>query len=117
MIDDARQQVATFENLTKLMQELIQGESGGLSQFELDQIVDALMRARGRMSREVAGYRDALDELKPALGLSPHAAVIPDRRVIAVFDQVFQAVEAWNRRSDRNLAELPRIVESAPGPR
>ncbi len=113
-IDDTRQQVARLENLLKLVQELIQGESGGLSQIDIDLIAHALVRARGRMSGDVAGYRAALDDLKPALGLSPHAAVIPDRRDIAAFDRVFQAVEAWQRRPDRQLAELPRIVERLP---
>ena len=35
-IDDARQHVAALENLLKLVQELIQGESGGLSQLDVD---------------------------------------------------------------------------------
>ena len=64
--------------------------------------------------REIAGYRDALDELKVALGLSPHAVVIPDRRSIAAFRQVFDMVDDWQRRPDRSLAELPRIVERLP---
>ncbi len=65
---------------------------------------------RGRSSDTA----NALDELKPALGLSPHAAVFPDRRGIAAFDQVFQAAEDWSRRPDRNLAELPQIIGRLP---
>jgi hypothetical protein len=114
LIDDARQYVATLENLSRLVHELIQGENRGLSQADVDFIAQAIDRGRRRMSREVAGLRDGLDELKVALGLSPHAAVVPDRREVAAFRDVIESMEAWTRRPDRNLAELPRIIQRLP---
>ena len=113
-IDDARVHVATIENLLRLVQELIQGESGGLSQLDVDLLNEALVRGRRGFSREVVALRDALDELKVELGLSPHAAVIPDRRNLAGFRDTWKAVDVWARRPDRSLAELPRIVEHLP---
>ena len=73
-------------------------------------------RARRRLAQEVAGFRDALDELKPALGLSPHAAVVPDRRDLAGFRDVFEAIEAWQKNPGRDLVDLPRTIERLPDP-
>jgi hypothetical protein len=115
-VDDARRHVATLENLSKLLQDLIQGEAAGLSQFDIDFTSEALVRGRQRMSREVVGLRDALDELKVALGLSPRAAVVSDRQALAVFRDVLTAVDAWSRQPDRMLGELPRIVDRLPTP-
>src|SRR5262249_22939486 len=115
-VDDARRHVATLENLSRLLQDLIQGESAGLSQFDIDFTSEALLRGRQRLSRDVAGLRDALDELKVALGLSPRAAVLPDRRDLAAFRDVLTAVDAWSRGPDRHLAALPRIVDRLPAP-
>jgi hypothetical protein len=114
VIDDARRYIAALENLSRLVQELLQGESAGLTRLDADLLAEALVQGRRRMSREVAGFRDALDEGKVALGLSPHAAVIPDRRAVAVFRDVFTAVERWSMQPDRNLAELPRILRRLP---
>ena len=97
-IDDARLHVATIENLLKLVQELIQGENGGLSQLDVDLLNEALVRGRRGFSREIVALRDALDELKVDLGLSPHAAVIPDRRNLAGFRDTWKAVDVWSRR-------------------
>lgn len=114
VIDDARYHIAHLENLAKLFMELIQGESAGLSQLHIDMVLDATTRARGRMSREIADYRSALDEYKVSLGLSPHASVVVDRKSTAVFQQSFDQVDAWHRRPDRQLSELPRIIAHVP---
>jgi hypothetical protein len=114
VIDDARRHIAELENLSRFVQEIVQGEGAGLSQLDADLLAEAMVQGRGRMSREVAGFRDALDEWRVALGLSPHAAVIPDRQPIAAFRDVFTAVERWSMKPDRNLAELPRIVGRLP---
>jgi hypothetical protein len=113
-IDDVRQHVAALENLLKLVQELVQGGGSGLSQLDVDLLTDALVQGRRREAREVAGYRDALDELKVELGLSPHAAVIPDRRILAGFRDARKAIDVWARRPNRQHAMLPRIVEHLP---
>ncbi len=114
IVANARQQDARLESLLRLVQELVQGQSSGLSQLDVDLVMNTLLEARLRRSREIAAYRNALDELKPALGLSPRAAVLPDRSSIAAFDRVFDQVDAWKRLPDRQLAALPRIVEGLP---
>jgi hypothetical protein len=91
-------------------------ENAGLSQLDIDVLAEALVQGRERASREIAGYRDDLDDLKVALGLSPHAPVLPDRGPVAEFARVWDAVGAWQRRPDRNLAELPPIIGQLPEP-
>jgi hypothetical protein len=113
-IDNARRNVAIHENLWKLLAELIQGESGGLSQIDLDMVMAALLRARQELSDEIGHFRDELDELKVALGLSPHAPVIPDRRSLDAFGTAFDAVESWSRQPDRALDVLHRLAQKLP---
>jgi tetratricopeptide (TPR) repeat protein len=115
-IDFARRHVAKAENTLKLLADLIQGENAGLSQLDVDLATEALVRARRGLRRAVASYRDALDTLKVELGLSPHAAVLPDLGEIAGFLGVGDHVEAWQRHPDRNLATLPRILAGLPAP-
>ena len=50
------------------------------------------------------------------MGLSTHAAIVPDRRALAAFRDVFKAVEVWSTRPERRLDELPRIVGRLPEP-
>lgn len=115
-IEDARRHVATLANLSKFMREMIQGSGAGLSQLDIELVAEAEGRGRQRIFREIAGFRDAIDELKAELGLSPHAAVVPDRGRLVGFTTVLDAVEAWSRRPDRSFAELPRIVGRLPAP-
>ncbi len=69
----ARCDVALQENCLKLFQELIQGESSGLSALEVDLVEVSLVRARQRLADATAQFRDGLDELKAAMGLPPCA--------------------------------------------
>ena len=115
-VNKARLYVAKFVGLQQLVLELAQGRGAGLSPFDVNLCADAQARARRRLAKEVAGFRDALDELRPALGLSPHAAVVPDRRDLAGFRDVFEAIEAWQKNPGRDPAELPRTIERLPDP-
>ena len=69
VIDNARCDVALWENCFRLFQELIRGESSGLSQLQADLVEASLVRARQRLADETAQFRDGLDELKAAIGL------------------------------------------------
>ena len=113
-IDNARRNVAIHENLFKLVAELIQGASANLTQLDVDLVHAALVRARRGLSDETAHFREALEDLKVALGLWPHAAVLPDRRNLLAFHVRFEAVASWSRDPNRHLAELPRLVDRLP---
>ena len=96
------------------MEEQIQGESGGLSQLDIDLIRSMLLRARRDLAEEIGRFRDRLDEMKVSLGLSPHAAVIPDGRALAPFRRVLDGADDWARKPDRSLAELHRLAQTFP---
>jgi hypothetical protein len=113
-IDDTHRYVWRLEIVQKLLRELAQGETSAVTQLQLDLLADTIATARRQLSMEVAGFREDLDDLKVALGLSPHAPVLPDRRELAGFREVWGAVQSWSSRPDRDLAELPRIVERLP---
>jgi len=113
-IDRARRNVAFHESLVKLIQELVQGESSGLNRLDVDMLIASLVRARQRLADEIGQFRERLDDLKVSLGLSPRAAVILDRQSLAGFRAVFDSVEGWLRNSQRNLDELPPLVERFP---
>ncbi len=66
------------------------------------------------MSDEIGHFRNRLDEVKVALGLSPHALVIPDRRSLIAFGTAFDAVESWSRNPNRSLSVLHQLAQKLP---
>jgi len=102
------------ELLLKFLLELIQGGSSGLSQLDVDRVSVRLERARQRFAGDIGRYRDDLDRMKVAFGLSPHAPIIADRRILAGFDAAFEGVENWLRKPNRDLGELHVLVDRAP---
>ncbi len=113
-IEDARRNVAVHENLMKLLGELIHGSSTGLSQMDLDLVFASLLRARQNLANERGQFRDGLDDMRVALGLSPHASVVLDRQCLAAFHATFDRVENWSRSPDRNLAVLHELAQRLP---
>jgi hypothetical protein len=113
-IDHARWNVTFYENLFRLMSELMKGESVGLSQLNLDQVDTLVNQARQALSLEIAEFRDHFERFKVALGLSPRAPVVLDRESVARFGRVFDQVQSWHEQPRRNLADLPRIIKGLP---
>jgi hypothetical protein len=113
-IDHARRNAAFYENLFRLMSELMKGESAGLSQLNLDQVDALVNQAREALSLEIAGYRDHLERFKVALGLSARAPVVLDRESVARFGRVFDQVQSWQEQPGRDLGDLPRIIKGLP---
>jgi hypothetical protein len=113
-ITSSRKDIAFHENLYVLLRELVQGASSGLSQIDIDRVGAALERARQRLNDEVGHYRNDLDHTKVAFGLSPHAAVVPDRLILTAFDVTFEGVDQWHRNPQRTLDQLPKLVDRLP---
>lgn len=113
-IDDDSRFLAWEEKLLGFVKELIQGESGGLDQGDIDFVVEAVGRDRRRIAAEVERLRDDLDRLKVDLGWRPDAAVVPDRGPLSAFGAVFAEVGLWSARPDHHLAALDRIVGRLP---
>ena len=116
MIENARWRIAFLENLTKLLVERIQGESSGLSRLDLDVVFAALSKCRQNFDHQKTLFRDELDELKVALGLSPQVAVILDRKTMAGFQEAFEAVATWQRQPNRHIDDLYKLTDAMPDP-
>ena len=114
MIDSARRNVQVHENLMRFVATLVQGESAGLSQLDVHMVFASLLRARHRLANAISAFRDGLDDMKVALGLSPRAPVIPDRQSLAAFRTAFDAVESWSKHPRRMIAELYTLVQKLP---
>jgi hypothetical protein len=110
-----RRNVAFYENLVRLYSELIQGESSGLSQLQVDQVMSSLINSRQRLFNDKIIYRSTLDQFKMQLGMPPDIPIVMDQSFLGEpFFKVFDAVDAWQRRPDRNLSELPGIIGKIP---
>jgi hypothetical protein len=110
-----RRNVAFFENLVRLYQELIQGEASGLSQLQVDQVMSQLITARLRLWNDKLTYRSGLDAFKMQMGLPPDVTIVLDQSFLGEpFYQVFNAIDNWQKDPDRNLAQLPDIIGKIP---
>jgi hypothetical protein len=114
MIENARCHLIFLEILGKLLQERIQGESSGLSRLDLDIVFAAFFKGRQNFDHQKTLFRDGLDEFKVALGLSPQAEVILDRKPMAGFEEVFEAVATWLRQPSRRLDALFPLTDTVP---
>ncbi len=111
-----RRNVAFYENLVTLYQELIQGESSGLSQLQVDQVdveFDRGPTARCSRIRSPIATRSTSSRCRWACRRIRRSSWI---RVswVSPFYKVFDAVDAWQKRSDRVLDELPGIIGNMP---
>jgi hypothetical protein len=113
-VEIARWNVAALENLVKVLRELIEKVSSGVSQLQLDQVDEALQLARLRFLDERGHYRDQLDALKVHLGLSPHAPIVPDKGSLAGFHDVFEEADRWSVDPKAGPVELALIAKHLP---
>ncbi|MGP0065350.1 MAG: hypothetical protein ACLQGP_17330 [Isosphaeraceae bacterium] len=110
-----RRNVAFYENLVKLYQELIQGEASGLSQLQVDQVQSQLIGARSGLFSDKVTYRLGLDQFKMQMGLPPDLPMVMDQSFLGTpFYKVFDSVDAWQKNPDRKLSELPSIISRIP---
>ncbi len=110
-----RRNVAFYINLVRLYQELIQGEASGLSQLQVDQVMSSLIGARQTLFNDKVTYRNQLDQFKMQLGMPPDITIVMDQKFLGEpFYRVFNAVDDWQKRSDRQLSELPGIIGKIP---
>jgi hypothetical protein len=113
-IEIDRRNLAFFENLVTLYSELIQGESSGLSQLQVDQVMQRLITARQALFTDEVTYRLQLDEFKMQMGLPPDLPLVVDMSLAQPFYDVFNTVDAWQRRANRRLDELPSMIAKLP---
>ncbi len=114
VVGNASYDVALREICLGLYQELLQGESSGLSDLETDLVDASLTSARQRLANAIAQYRDGLDEFKVAIGLPPRALLIPDPLAITPFRAASDRAHNWHRGPNRTLGVLPKFSAQLP---
>ena len=112
MID--RRNVAYFEQLVNLYTQLIDGESSGLTQLQVDQARSSLLGARQSLVSDTQQYRFDLDRFKQQLGLPPDLPMIVDTGLIEPFNVVWDSIDDWQRDPKRDLKDLPTLVGRVP---
>ena len=110
----ARDRLAALENLLRLLQELVGGETSGLTQLQSDQVNQSIQRARLDLLDRQARYRDALDEAKVELGLAPSAPIFLDLAPVEGFASVFEQLTRWGGDPSRELSDLLAIISGLP---
>lgn len=113
-VENDKKNLAAYEQLYKVYAELIQGESSGLTQLQLDQIDSQIQGARQTLISDRTSYRGQLDALKVQLGMPPDVPMILDRSLTRRFKEVFDAIDEWQRDPKRKLEDLPGIVAKLP---
>ncbi len=109
-----RRNLFFLESVARLYNELIQGESSGLSRLQLDQVMSRVISGRQALFNDKVTYRVQLDEFKMQMGLPPDTPLVIDMSLAQPFYDVFNAVDEWQRRSTRKLDELPFIIAKLP---
>ena len=110
-----RRNLFFLESLAKLYQELIQGEASGLSRLP-GRPGDAARdhRATGAVHRQGDVSRRSSTSSRCRWACRPTLPLVVDMSLAQPFYDVFNAVDDWQRRSDRNLDELPGIIAKIP---
>ena len=113
-IEVDRRNLFFLESLAKLYQELIQGEASGLSRLQVDQVMQQLISGRQALFADKITYRTQLDQFKMQMGLPPDIPIVVDMSLAQPFYEVFDAVDEWQRRSDRTSKNCPEIIAKIP---
>ncbi|MBV8267665.1 MAG: hypothetical protein JO252_15170, partial [Planctomycetaceae bacterium] len=114
VVENDRRNVTAFERMVEVYSELIQGESSGLTQLQLDQMASNLLSARQQLVSDRTTYRSDLDMFKIQLGLPPDVPLVLDRGLTRKFTETFDATDRWQRNPKRELSELPEIAKGLP---
>ncbi len=113
-MENDRRNIAAFEQLVTVYSELIEGESSGLTQLQLDQVASSVQRARQQLVADRTTYRYDLDQFKMQLGLPPDVPLVLDSGLTQTFTEIFDAIDDWQRNPRRELTELPEIAKGLP---
>jgi hypothetical protein len=109
-----RRNLFFLESVAKLYQELIQGEASGLSRLQLDQVMQRVIAGRQALFQDKLTYRTSVDSFKMQMSLPPDTPIVVDMSLAQPFYDVFDAVDVWQRKSNRSLDELPFIIAKLP---
>ena len=106
--------LAFFEQLAALYEQLIEGESSGLSQLQVDQVKSRVLTSRQTLITDIQTLRNTNDSFKQQIGLPPDTPVVPDVSLFQPYLDVFAEIDEWQRGKNRKLEDVPKIVDKIP---
>jgi len=106
--------LAYFEQLAALYEQLIEGESSGLSQLQVDQVKSRVLGARSSLITDIITLRNTNDSFKQQIGLPPDTPMVPDVSIFQPYLDVFAEIDEWQRNKNRKLEDVPKIVDRIP---
>ena len=114
LMENAQSNIEAYKQIVKVYAELIKGESSGLSQLQLDQADSSLQGAKQTFLVSRNQYRSDLDGFKNQMGLPTDLPLMVNRSLTAPFKAVYSEVDRWQEKPNRDLDELPDIINRLP---
>ncbi len=106
--------LAFFEQLAALYEQLIEGESSGLSQLQVDKLKSRVLTSRQTFIAYIITLLNTNDSFKQQIGLPPDTPVVPDVSLFQPYLDVFAEIDEWQRSKNRKMADVPKIVDKIP---
>ena len=114
LVENNVKNVSVFERFAIVYKELINGETSGLTQLQVDQVNQQVQNARNTLIVSQTNYRNDLDSFKIQLGMPPDVPLIVDRARTRGFKKIFEEIDDWAINPNRELAQLDGIVARLP---
>jgi hypothetical protein len=114
IVENYVKNLSVFENFAIVYAQLIRGEPSGLTQLQLDQVLQQVQQARISLINAQTTYRNDIDQFKIQLGMPPDVPLIIDRQRTKRFKDVFEKIDNWSLIKDHTRKQLEAIVDEVP---
>ncbi len=113
-LQDQYEGITNCQQMLAVYEQLARGESSGISNLQILQLRAGYFAAAEGWATTLRSFRDRLDALKVALGLSPHALIVIDDAPLSPFREAYRKSVAWSRNPKRELSEVPNLIKPLP---
>ena len=114
LVENSVRNLSVFERFLIVYKELVQGESSGLTQLQVDQVNQNVQTARNALIFQQTNYRNDLDNYRIQIGIPPDVPIIVDRSRTQGFKKTFEEIDRWSLSLKRELEQLDGIVRRLP---
>ena len=114
IVENQIKNLSVFERFLEVYKELVNGESSGLTQLQVDQVNQNVQNARNTLIATQTTYRNDLDMYKIQLGMPTDTPLIIDRSRTRPFKLIFEEIDRWSLSPKRVLEQLADIVDKLP---
>ncbi len=113
-LQDQYEGITNCQQLLAIYEQLARAESSGIGNLQILQLRASYFTAAESWATTLRSFRDRLDELKVALGLSPHALIVIDDAPLSPFRAAYRNSVAWFRNPGRQVSEVPNLLQPLP---